>query len=164
MQVTGASFTDTYDHAAFKPGGIAWSDGGDAYQFVKFREDVVLGHAVAVKHRFGHNDVEEAEAGRTQAANTNAGSRIGVVNVAASADEYGWVQVFGITKVLTANGTVANARVYTTGANLNANVRGILDDTNSASASEIKGFEFTDGRDNATELSPCLLTFPVAIT
>ena len=164
MRIIGSGFNETHEKAAFAPGTIAFDDIGNGYQFVKFREDVVLGHAVAVKHRFGHNDVEEAEAGRTQAANTNAGSRIGVVNVAASADEYGWVQVFGITKVLTANLTVANARVYTTGGNLNANVRGILDDTNSASASEIKGFEFTDGRDNATELSPCLLTFPVAIT
>ena len=147
MQVTGANFTDTYDHAAFKPGSIAWSDGGDAYLFGQAQNDFPIGNAIAV----------EGSGGTFRELNANSaqpGRRVGVTVAAVDTHEYCWVQVYGASNVRTSginpgqNGT----RLYSSG------TAGQIHSATSSNASELKGIAISANASNGR--NDCNLNFP----
>jgi hypothetical protein len=81
------------------------------------------------------------------------GERVGVAMAAASANEFGWVQIYGAVDVWTAIASANVAMATTTTA-------GEIDDASGTGTKQILGLVLTTAKTSAAGLAPGLLSYP----
>ncbi len=136
--------------SGFAPGTIMFGSDGTAFLYVSFGTGGSTGLGYACTWDADY------EAVMLTTSNDNLGVPVGVAQAAATAGQYGWLQVLGYGQAFGVASALANGRLAATATG------GIIDDAGSVGTFYLQGLVFTTavgGGGNA--LAPCYINWPV---